>query len=118
MVRKICTIFFLQVQKIEDNGKMKFLKEFILTPYNFFAWKHKTKLHLQRRGLDRLTMDTETKPTSTIEKFKYLNQMDEAYGTICSLIYLELLFHISSCKTPNEVWTTMEGNFGKKDEMR
>jgi hypothetical protein len=41
-------------------------------------------------------------PTSTIEKSKYLNRMDEAFGTICNLISLELLFHTSSCKTPNE----------------
>jgi hypothetical protein len=44
--------------------------------------------------------------------------MDEAFGTICGLISLELLFHISSYKTPNEAWTTMEGLFGKQDEMR
>jgi hypothetical protein len=54
----------------------------------------------------------------TIEKSKYLNRMDEVFGTICSLISPELLFHISSCKTPNEAWTTMEGIFGKQDEMR
>jgi hypothetical protein len=30
----------------------------------------------------------------------------------------ELLFHVSSCKTPNEIWTTMEGLFGKQAEMR
>jgi hypothetical protein len=69
-------------------------------------------------GLYRLTMGTETEPTSSIEKYKYLNWMDEAYGTICSLISLELLFHIYSYKTLNEVWTTMEGIFGKHDEMR
>jgi hypothetical protein len=44
--------------------------------------------------------------------------MDEAFRTICSLISPDLLFHISSCKTPNEAWTTMEGIFGKWDEMR
>ena len=44
--------------------------------------------------------------------------MDEAFGTICSLISPELLFHISSCKTPNASWTTMEGIFSKKDETR
>jgi len=44
--------------------------------------------------------------------------MDEAFGTICSLISHEFLFHISSYKTPNEAWTTMEGIFGKQDEMR
>jgi hypothetical protein len=44
--------------------------------------------------------------------------MDEAFRTICSLISPDLLFHISSCKTPNEAWTTLEGIFGKQDEMR
>jgi hypothetical protein len=39
--------------------------------------------------------------------------MYEAFGTICSLISPELLFHISSYKTPNEAWTIMEGIFGK-----
>jgi hypothetical protein len=63
-------------------------------------------------------MNTETKPTSSIEKSKYLNRMDEAFIKICSLIYLDLVFHIYSCKTPNESWTTMEGIFGKRDEMR
>jgi hypothetical protein len=97
---------------------MEFPKEFILTPYNFFAWKENMIMHLRGRGLYRLTMNTKTEPTSAIEKSKYLNRMDEAFGTICSLISPELLFHISSYKTPNEAWTTMEGLFGKRDEMR
>jgi hypothetical protein len=92
------TIFFLQVLKIEDSGKMEFPKESILTPYNLFSWKENMIVHIQGRGLYRLTMDTETKPTSSIEKYKYLNQMDEVFGTICSLISHEILFHISSCK--------------------
>jgi hypothetical protein len=75
-------------------------------------------MHLRGRGLYWLTMNTKTKPTSAIEKSKYLNQMDEVFGTICSLISPKLLFHISSCKTPNEAWTTMKGIFGKQDEMR
>jgi hypothetical protein len=44
--------------------------------------------------------------------------MDEALRTICSLISPDLLFYISSCKTPNEDWTTLEGLFGKQYEMR
>jgi hypothetical protein len=40
------TKLFLQVPKIEDNGKMEFPKEFILTPYNFFAWKEKMIMHI------------------------------------------------------------------------
>jgi hypothetical protein len=65
-----------------------------------------------------LTMNTDTEPTSAIEKSKYLNRMDEALGTICSLISPDFLFHISSCKTPNEAWKILEGLFGKQDEMR
>jgi hypothetical protein len=75
-------------------------------------------IHLRYRGLYRLTMNTYTEPTSAIEKSKSLNRMDEALGTICSLISPDLLFHISSYKTPNEAWTRLEGLFGKKDEMR
>jgi hypothetical protein len=63
-------------------------------------------------------LNTDTKPTSAIEKSKYLNHMDEALRAICSLISPNILFHISSCKTPNESWTTLEGIFGKHDEMR
>jgi hypothetical protein len=69
-------------------------------------------------GLYRLTLNTNTKPTSAIEKSKYLNHMDEALGTICSLISPDLLFHLSSYKTPNEAWTTLEGLFGIDYEMR
>jgi hypothetical protein len=53
----------LQVTKIEDSGKMEFPKEFILIPYNFFAWKEKMIIHLRKRGLYRLTMNTEAEPT-------------------------------------------------------
>jgi hypothetical protein len=97
---------------------MEFPKEFILRPYNFFAWKEKMIVHLRGRGLYRLTMDTETEPTSSIQKSKYMNQMDEAFGTICSLISPKLLFHISSYKTPNEACNTMEGIFGNQNDMR
>jgi hypothetical protein len=97
---------------------MEFQKEFILTPYNCFAWKNKIVIHIRSRELYRLTMNTDTDPISSIEKSKYLNRMDEALRTICSLISPDLLFHISSCKTPNEAWTILEGIFGKEDEKR
>ena len=103
----------LQVQKIEDSGKMEFQKEFILTPYNYFAWKEKIAIHIRFRGLYILTMNIDTNPSSAIEKSKYLNPMDEALETICSLISPDILLHISYCKTPNEAWTTLEGLFGK-----
>jgi hypothetical protein len=61
----------------------------------------------------QVNLEYRYKLTSSIEKSKYLNRMDEAFRTICSLISPDLLFHISSCKTPNEAWTTLEGIFGK-----
>jgi hypothetical protein len=63
-------------------------------------------------------MNIDTEMTSSIEKSKYLNRMDEALEKICSLIYFDLLFHISSCKTLNEAWKILEGIFGKHYEMR
>jgi hypothetical protein len=57
------------------------------------------------------------KPTSTIEKMRWVNHKDEATGLLIELISSDLLFHVSACKTPNEIWTTLEGLFGKQDEM-
>jgi hypothetical protein len=81
---------------------MEFPKEFILTQYKFFAWKETMIMHISGRGLYLLTMKKNTKTTSAIEKSRYLNGMDQAFGTICSLISPEVVFHIYSCKTPNE----------------
>ena len=97
---------------------MEFPKEAILTPYDYFAWEAKMEIFLRSRGLYRIAMAMEVEPTTSIENSKYLNQMDEAYGALCMSISPELLFHISSCKTPNEFWTTMKGLFSKKYEMK
>jgi hypothetical protein len=63
-------------------------------------------------------MAIETEPTSAIEKSKFLNCMDEEFDLIFMSMSPELLFHIESCATPNEIWTTLEGLFGKQDDMR
>jgi hypothetical protein len=62
-------------------------------------------------------MATEIEPALAMEKSKYFNRMDEAFGLICMSISFELLFHIESCNTPNKVWTMLEGIFEKQDEM-
>jgi hypothetical protein len=61
-------------------------------------------------------MATETKPTSSIEKMIWENHKDEATRLLLELISIDL--YVSACKTPHEIWTTLEGLFGKKDEMR
>jgi hypothetical protein len=50
----------------------------ILTPYNYFDWKPKEKFQLKRKGLYNLMMAIETKPTSMIEKMRWVNHKDEA----------------------------------------
>ena len=76
------------------------------------------EIFLIGRGLYSFTMDTETKPKLAIEKCKYLNIMDEANIALYMHMSPDFLFHVSSYKTPNEIWTSMEGLFGKKNYMR
>jgi hypothetical protein len=103
----------------EDAVKrMEFTSTILLTPHNYFEWKLKILHQLRGRGLYRITMATKVEPTSAIKKSRYLNHMDEAYGLICMSMSLELLFHIDACTTPNEIWTKLEGLFGKQDKMR
>ena len=63
-------------------------------------------------------MGTEVEPNFVVEKSKYFNRMDEAFGLLCLSISRELLFHIYSLTTPNEVWEKLEALFGKTDELR
>ena len=63
-------------------------------------------------------MNTEAKPNSTIEKSKYFNRMDEAFSLLLLSISPAFCFHVDTCNTLNEVWTTLENLFGKQDEMR
>jgi len=89
----------------------------ILTPYNYFDWKPKILLQLRSKGLYRIVKNKEVKTNAAVEKSKYFNRMDEAFGLLCLSISQELLFHVEACTTPNEVWNTLETLFGKQDEM-
>ena len=53
-----------------------------------------------------------------MEKIKYFNKLDELIGLICLSISREFLFHVSEATILDAVWTTLEGLFGKQDEMR
>ena len=69
------------------------------------------------KGLYRIIMDIEVEPNSVIEKYKYLNRMDEAFGFLFYSIPPYLLYHIDSKKTPNDFWTMLSTLFGTHDEM-
>ena len=66
----------------------------ILTPFNFFEWKAEMDILLREKGLYKVTMATEAKPNSAVEKIKWHNRRDEAYGLLCLSISRDLLFHI------------------------
>ena len=90
----------------------------MLTPYNFHTWKSKMELQLYSKGLFRITMETEVEPRSTIEKSRFLNKKDEAFGFLCLSISEDLLFHITDLKTLKQIWDKLESLYGKHDDMR
>ena len=63
-------------------------------------------------------MGTEVEPNYPMEKSKYFNRLDEAFGFLCLSISREILFHVDSLTTQNEVWVKLESLFGKTDELR
>ena len=63
-------------------------------------------------------MGTKIEPNSVVNKSKYFNRIDETFGMLCLSILRDLLFHVDSVGTPNEVWLNLESLFGKTDEMR
>ena len=63
-------------------------------------------------------MGTEVEPNFVVEKAKYFNRLDEAYGLLCLSISRDILFHIDSLTTQNEVWVKLETLFGKIVELR
>ena len=58
----------------------------MLTPLNYFEWKAEMVIQLRSKGLYRVTMGIKNDKNSAMEKAKYLNRLDEAFG---------MLFHIS-----------------------
>ena len=75
-------------------------------------------IQLSSKGLYMVTMGTEVEPNSTLENSKYFNRLNEAFGLLCLRISRELLFHVNSLTTPNEVWKKLESLFGKIDDLR
>ena len=58
-------------------------------------------------------MDTEEEPGSAIDKSRFLNKKDEAFGFLCLSISQDLLFHLLGLKTPKEIWDKLETLYGK-----
>ena len=67
---------------------------------------------LQNKGLYMVTMGRELKPHKPLDKTKYLNKLDEAFGFMCIHISRKLLFHLDGLKYRKEVWEKLESLFG------
>jgi hypothetical protein len=48
---------------------------------------------------------------------RWANRKDGATRLLLELISTDLWFYVAACKTPNDIWTTLEGLFGKQDDM-
>ena len=60
-------------------------------------------MQLRSKIIYRVTMDTEVEPIHYVDKEKYWNKLDEAYGFMFLSISRDLLFHINGFKTPKEI---------------
>ena len=63
-------------------------------------------------------MDTEVGPRSAIEKSRFLNKKDEAFGFLCLSISRDLLFHLMDLKKLKEIWDKLESLYGNHDDLR
>ena len=53
-------------------------------------------------GLLRMTMGREIEPQQHVEKNKFLNHLDEAFGFMCTHISQDLFFHLEGLRTPKK----------------
>ena len=90
----------------------------LLTLFNFHQWKGDMEIQLCARGLYWVTMDTKEGPTHVIDKDRFLNKKDEAFGFLCLSISKDLLFHLSGLKTLKEIWDHLASLYGKWDDLR
>ena len=71
-------------------------------------------LALHKLGPFRMTMGKETEPQQYVEKNNILNQLDEAFGFMCTHISQDLLFHLEGLRTSKEAWYMLESLFENK----
>ena len=61
-------------------------------------------------------MGTKNEPNSTVEKSKFFNKMDEAFGMLCLIFSRDLRFNVDNITTKNEVWINIDSLFGNTNE--
>ena len=61
----------------------------ILKPFNYVDWREDMQVSLRNKGLFRIIMGREVEPHHPVEKNKFLNRLDEAFGFLCTHISKE-----------------------------
>ena len=69
-------------------------------------------LLMRSKGLFRVAMENEVDPNTALEKIKWHNKRDEAYGLLCLSISRDLVFRVNGLTSPNEVWEKLQTLFG------
>ena len=83
----------------------------ILTPLNLFEWKDNMEILLREKLLYRITMATEVQLNGAADKIRWHNRRDEVYALLCPSISRDLLFHLDSLTSADEVWENIEDIF-------
>ena len=75
------------------------------------------QISLCNKGMFRMKMGREVEPQQYVEKNKFLNRLNEAFGFMCIHISRDILFHLGGLKTLKETWEKLESLFGNQDEL-
>ena len=65
-----------------------------------------------------MTMEIEADLNVVIEKIRWNNRRDKAYGLLCLSISRDPLFHLDGLSSPNEVWEKHQNLFRNIYQMR
>ena len=75
------------------------------------------QVSLRKHGYLKIIHAMEVNPHHPVERNKFLNRLDEAFGYLCTHISKDLLFHLEGLRTPRESWEKLEDLFGEQYEL-
>ena len=76
------------------------------------------QLALCKNGFLRIILGRGAEPHHLVEKNKFLNLCDEAFGYLCTHISRDILFHLKGLRKPRGAQENLENLFGEQDELQ
>ena len=89
----------------------------ILTISNYFDQRIGMQLALCKNDYDMIIHGWEPEPHQLVERKKFMNCCDEAFGYLCTYISRDLLFHLEGLRTPKEALEKLDRFLNKQDEI-